>query len=177
MLGGCSSHNGAISFAPLAYDCKRWQDLGAENWTHAEMLRLVRKLRNNIIPVDERHRSQLVKDWLKTCSELFGVPHIDDFNREIEERGNLTTGCGFLSMAYTPENNHRSSASVAYISTPPFPRRATGPPTPPPPQTRELCSKEPLLQVSPQQPKLGMSTRLWQRLKRYCVPGLSILHV
>ncbi|KAJ6186907.1 hypothetical protein N7519_001815 [Penicillium mononematosum] len=102
MLGGCSSHNGAISFAPLAYDCKRWQDLGAENWTHAEMLRLMRKLRNNIIPVDERHRSQL-------------YPHIDDFNREIEERGNLTTGCGFLSMAYTPENNHRSSASVAYI--------------------------------------------------------------
>ncbi|KAJ5470977.1 hypothetical protein N7530_008334 [Penicillium desertorum] len=115
MLGGCSSHNGAISFAPLAYDCKRWQDLGAENWTHAEMLRLMRKLRNNIIPVDERHRSQLVKDWLKTCSELFGVPHIDDFNREIEECGNLTAGCGFLSVAYTPENNHRSSASVAYI--------------------------------------------------------------
>lgn len=115
MLGGCSSHNGAISFAPLAYDCKRWQDLGAEGWTHAEMLRLMHKLRNNIIPVDERHRSQLVKDWLQTCSDVFGVPYIDDFNREIEARGNLTQGCGFLSIAYTPDNNHRSSASVAYI--------------------------------------------------------------
>ncbi|KAF9891326.1 hypothetical protein FE257_004181 [Aspergillus nanangensis] len=115
MLGGCSSHNGAIAFAPLAYDSKRWQDLGAVNWTHAEMLRLMHKLRNNITPVDERHRSQVVKDWVQTCSQVFGVPTIDDFNREIEERGNLTQGCGFLSMSYTPENNHRSSASVAYI--------------------------------------------------------------
>lgn len=115
MLGGCSSHNGGIAFAPLAYDSKRWQEKGAEGWTHAEMLRLMHKLRNNILPVDKRHRSQLVKDWLLTCSEVFDVPYVEDFNREIEDRRNLTQGCGFLSLAYTPDNNHRSSASVAYI--------------------------------------------------------------
>ena len=115
MLGGCSSHNGGIAFAPLEYDSKRWEKLGANGWTHPEMMRLMKKLRNNIIPVDNRHRNQVQKDWIKACSDLFDIPYIQDFNQEIESKGNLSQGCGFLSLAYSPENNHRSSASVAYI--------------------------------------------------------------
>ncbi|KAK2798992.1 hypothetical protein FQN50_008619 [Emmonsiellopsis sp. PD_5] len=115
MLGGCSSHNGGISFLPFDLDMNRWQKQGADGWTHAEMVRLFRKLRNNIVPVDQRHRSNIVKDWIKTCTQLFNVPLIEDFNEEIQRQGNLTSGAGFLSVSYTPENNHRSSASVAYI--------------------------------------------------------------
>jgi choline dehydrogenase-like flavoprotein len=79
------------------------------------MVRLFKKLRNNIIPIAEHHRSEVVKDWVKTCANLFNVPIVEDFNKEICRGGNLTQGAGFLSVSYTPENNHRSSASVAYI--------------------------------------------------------------
>ncbi|KAH6873408.1 hypothetical protein B0T10DRAFT_416577 [Thelonectria olida] len=115
MLGGCSSHNGGISFIPLALDLEKWQSMGAQGWTHDEMIRLYKKLRNNILPVEERHRSQIVKDWVQTCSKVFNVPIIEDFNKEIIRRGNLTQGTGFNSVSYTPENRFRSSASVAYI--------------------------------------------------------------
>ncbi|KAK7212660.1 hypothetical protein V2G26_019838 [Clonostachys chloroleuca] len=115
MLGGCSSHNGGISFIPFELDLARWQKLGATGWSHADMVRLYNKLRVNIIPVDDRHRSQLVKDWITTCSNLFNVPIVKDFNQEIARNGKLTPATGFLSVSYTPENNHRSSASVAYI--------------------------------------------------------------
>ena len=115
MLGGCSSHNGGISFLPFELDMERWQKKGAKGWTHPEMIRLSKKLRNNIIPVHERHRSQIVKDWIRTCSNLFKVPVVEDFNKDIARHGKLTEGVGFINVSYTPENNHRSSASVAYI--------------------------------------------------------------
>lgn len=99
----------------MAYDAKRWLKAGAEGWDFPELCRLVAKLRTNIVPVDGRHRSQLVQDWISTCATLFDVPLVEDFNREIRDKGNLTNGVGFISMAYTPENNHRSSASVDYI--------------------------------------------------------------
>ncbi|KAI8685239.1 GMC-OxRdtase-N domain-containing protein [Fusarium keratoplasticum] len=115
MLGGCSSHNGGISFLPFDLDLARWRKMGAEGWTHADMVRLFKKLRNNIIPVAEQHQSHIVKDWIKACADLFDVPVIDDFNKEIARTGHLKQGAGFVSISYTPENNHRSSASVAYI--------------------------------------------------------------
>jgi choline dehydrogenase-like flavoprotein len=115
MLGGCSSHNGGISFPPFDYDMEQWQRLGAEGWTHAEMMRLYKKLRNNIVPVDHRHRSSIVEDWVKTCANLFRIPISDDFNKEIAEKGHLQQSIGYLNVSYTPDDNHRSSASVAYI--------------------------------------------------------------
>ncbi|TVY70061.1 Choline oxidase [Fusarium oxysporum f. sp. cubense] len=96
MLGGCSSHNGGISFVPFDMDMKKWQKMVAEGWTHAEMVRLFQKLRNNIIPIKENQR-------------------IEDFNKPIIRDGRLTPGTGYVSCTYTPNNNHRSSASVAYI--------------------------------------------------------------
>ncbi|RSL37838.1 hypothetical protein CEP53_015446, partial [Fusarium sp. AF-6] len=115
LLGGCSIHNGGISFLPFYLDLKRWQQLGAKGWTHADMVRFYTKLRNNITPADERHRRNIVKDWVKACDDYFQVLIIEDFNNEISRLGNLTQGCGFVSISYTPDNNCRSSASVAYI--------------------------------------------------------------
>lgn len=79
------------------------------------MCGLIAKLRNNIVPTASQHRSKINEDWITTCADLFNIPRIPDFNKEIQEKGNLTQGVGFISIGYTPEDNRRSSASVAYI--------------------------------------------------------------
>ncbi|KAL9126116.1 MAG: hypothetical protein Q9217_004777, partial [Psora testacea] len=120
VLGGCSSHNTLISFRPLAHDLNIWSQLlgnqvGKGNWTFAQFNRVLHRLRNTVQPVHSRHRNQLCKDWVKSCSTALHVPVIHDFNKEIVRRGNLTEGTGFFSVAYNPDTGHRSSASVAYI--------------------------------------------------------------
>ena len=66
-------------------------------------------------PVHSRHRNQLCKDWIESCSAALSIPVIHDFNREISRNGNLESGVGFFSVAYNPDDGRRSSASVAYI--------------------------------------------------------------
>ena len=73
------------------------------------------KLRNTVQPVHARHRNQLCKDWIESCSTALNVPVIKDFNREIRETGKLDEGVGFFSVSYNPDDGRRSSASVAYI--------------------------------------------------------------
>ncbi|KAL9097952.1 MAG: hypothetical protein Q9163_006290 [Psora crenata] len=120
VLGGCSSHNTLISFRPLAYDLDVWsRRLGNEvskgNWSFAQFTRVLDRLRNTVQPVHSRHRNQLCKDWVNSCATALNVPVIHDFNQEIRQKGNLTQGTGFFSVAYNPDTGHRSSASVAYI--------------------------------------------------------------
>lgn len=66
-------------------------------------------------PVHSRHRNQLCKDWINSCSAALNVPVVHDFNKEIIKAGNLEEGVGFFSVAYNPDDGRRSSASVAYI--------------------------------------------------------------
>ena len=115
VLGGCSSHNTLISFRPFRHDLDRWQAKGCEGWTFDTLVRLVDNLKNTFQPVHTRHRNQLCKDWVLSCSDALGIPVIPDFNAEIREKGQLTQGAGFFSVSYNPDNGYRSSASVAYI--------------------------------------------------------------
>ena len=115
VLGGCSSHNTLISFRPFAYDCERWQNLGCEGWSFNTFMRLLDKLRCTVQPVHSRHRNQLCKDWVQSCSKALNVPIISDFNHDIRKKGGLDQGVGFFSVSYNPDTGHRSSASVAYI--------------------------------------------------------------
>ncbi|ROT42101.1 GMC oxidoreductase [Sodiomyces alkalinus F11] len=115
VLGGCSSHNTLISFRPLQYDLDIWQSLGAKGWTFPLFMRLLDRLRTTVQPVHARHRNQLCKDWVQSCSDALNIPIISDFNRHIKETGSLDEGVGFLSISYNPDNGYRSSASVAYI--------------------------------------------------------------
>ena len=78
-------------------------------------MRLLDKLRNTVRPVHSRHRNQLCKDWVNSCSTALDIPVIHDFNREIKDKGCLKTGVGFFSVSYNPDDGRRSSASVAYI--------------------------------------------------------------
>jgi choline dehydrogenase-like flavoprotein len=78
-------------------------------------MRVLDRLRNTVQPVHDRHRNQLCKDWIKSCSDAMNIPVIDDFNRDIKDDGALTQGVGFFNVSYNPDDGRRSSASVAYI--------------------------------------------------------------
>ena len=115
VLGGCSSHNTLISFGPFRHDLDRWQQLGCKGWTFETMMRMIDRLKNTIQPVHERHRNQLCKDWINSCSSALDIPVIHDFNSEIKQSGGLRQGVGFFSVSYNPDDGRRSSSSVAYI--------------------------------------------------------------
>jgi choline dehydrogenase-like flavoprotein len=115
VLGGCSSHNTLISFRPFEYDCRLWESLGCSGWSFKTFMRVLDNLRNTVQPVHSRHRNQLCKDWVNSCSTAMNIPIIHDFNREIKKTGSLTQGVGFFSVSYNPDDGRRSSASVAYI--------------------------------------------------------------
>ncbi|KAA8906817.1 choline dehydrogenase [Sphaerosporella brunnea] len=115
ILGGCSSHNTLISFRPLKHDLQRWESAGVKGWDFATVQRCLDQIRCRVHPVHPRHRNQLVKDWVTTCSKALDIPVIDDFNKPIREQGGFAEGVGFFSVAYEPEEGTRSSASVAYL--------------------------------------------------------------
>ena len=115
VLGGCSSHNTLISFRPFESDCRRWVDQGCAGWGFDTFTRVLDNLRNTVQPVHPRHRNQLCVDWLQSCSAALDIPLVDDFNAAIRSHGDLDPCAGFFSVAYNPDNGHRSSASVAYI--------------------------------------------------------------
>ncbi|WP_017595239.1 GMC family oxidoreductase [Nocardiopsis potens] len=115
VLGGCSSHNTLISFRPFAQDMDDWVAAGAEGWDNATVQSYVDRLKNNIVPIAEKDRNDLVKDWVTASAEAAGVPVVEDFNAATSHGGGFNDGVGFLSIAYDPYTGNRSSASVAYL--------------------------------------------------------------
>ncbi|WP_406731173.1 GMC family oxidoreductase [Streptomyces sp. NBC_01794] len=110
VLGGCSSHNTLIAFRPLPSDWDEWAAAGAEGWDAATMDPYFDRLRNNIVPVDEADRNAIARDFVDAAQAAVAVPRVEGFNRKP-----FYEGVGFFDLAYHPENNKRSSASVAYL--------------------------------------------------------------
>ncbi|GAA1883153.1 GMC family oxidoreductase [Streptantibioticus ferralitis] len=110
VLGGCSSHNTLISFRPLPSDWDEWAAAGAEGWDAAAMDPYFDRLRNNIVAVDEKDRNAIARDFVDAAQTAIGVPRVEGFNAKP-----FHEGVGFFDLAYHPENNKRSSASVAYL--------------------------------------------------------------
>ncbi|NEW77423.1 GMC family oxidoreductase [Streptomyces rhizosphaericus] len=110
VLGGCSSHNTLISFKPLPGDWDEWAEAGAEGWDAESMDPYFQRLRNNIVPVDEKDRNAIARDFVDAAQAAAGVPRVEGFNKKP-----FHEGVGFFDLAYHPENNKRSSASVAYL--------------------------------------------------------------
>ncbi|SEC08216.1 GMC family oxidoreductase [Streptomyces melanosporofaciens] len=110
VLGGCSSHNTLISFKPLPGDWDEWAEAGAEGWDAQSMDPYFQRLRNNIVPVDEKDRNAIARDFVDAAQAAAGVPRVEGFNKQP-----FHEGVGFFDLAYHPENNKRSSASVAYL--------------------------------------------------------------
>ncbi|MFD7235331.1 GMC family oxidoreductase [Streptomyces syringium] len=110
VLGGCSSHNTLISFKPLPGDWDEWATAGAEGWDAESMDPYFARLRNNIVPVDEKDRNAIARDFVEAAQAAVDVPRVEGFNKKP-----FHEGVGFFDLAYHPENNKRSSASVAYL--------------------------------------------------------------
>ncbi|WP_432078941.1 GMC family oxidoreductase [Streptomyces sp. YPW6] len=110
VLGGCSSHNTLISFLPLPEDLDDWVARGCDGWDPTTVLAYRDRLRTNIVPVAEADRNPIAKDFVTAAAGALGVPVIEDFNAQP-----FSEGTGFFSLAYQPEGNLRSSASVAYL--------------------------------------------------------------
>ncbi|RII21081.1 Choline oxidase [Streptomyces sp. YIM 130001] len=110
VLGGCSSHNTLIAFKPLPSDWDEWAANGAEGWDAASMDPYFGKLLNNVVPVDEKDRNAIARDFVDAAQAALGVPRVEGFNKKP-----FDDGVGFFDLAYHPENNKRSSASVAYL--------------------------------------------------------------
>ncbi|MGY1455288.1 GMC family oxidoreductase [Streptomyces sp. SS8] len=110
VLGGCSSHNTLISFKPLPSDWQEWEDAGASGWNAIAMEPYYHRLRNNIVAVDEKDRNAIARDFVDAAQAALGVPRVEGFNARP-----FTEGVGFFDLAYHPEDNKRSSASVAYL--------------------------------------------------------------
>jgi choline dehydrogenase len=110
VLGGCSSHNTMISFYPLPSDLDEWAALGAEGWGAAEFMPYVKRVQANVVPVAEKDRNQVARDFLEAAHTALGVPIVDDFNA-----APFADGVGFFSLGYYPEDGRRSSSSVAYL--------------------------------------------------------------
>ncbi|GLU47275.1 GMC family oxidoreductase [Nocardiopsis ansamitocini] len=115
VLGGCSSHNTLISFRPFPQDLDDWVAAGAEGWDNATVQSYADRIKCNIVPVADKDRNEVVKDWITSASEATGVPVVEDFNARISHGGGFRDGVGFLSIAYDPYSGNRSSASVAYL--------------------------------------------------------------
>ncbi|WP_255954102.1 GMC family oxidoreductase [Streptomyces odontomachi] len=110
VLGGCSSHNTLIAFKPLPSDWDEWERAGATGWGAVQMEAYFARLKNNIVPVGEEDRNPIARDFVTAAQSAVGVPHVEGFNRKP-----FTEGVGFFDLAYHPETNKRSSASVAYL--------------------------------------------------------------
>ncbi|KOG86408.1 oxidoreductase [Streptomyces varsoviensis] len=110
VLGGCSSHNTLISFKPLPGDWDEWATAGAEGWDAESMDPYFYRLRNNIVAVDEKDRNAIASDFVNAARTATGVPRVEGFNKKP-----FHEGVGFFDLSYHPENNKRSSASVAYL--------------------------------------------------------------
>ncbi|WP_369248698.1 GMC family oxidoreductase [Streptomyces sp. R41] len=110
VLGGCSSHNTLIAFKPLPSDWDEWEEAGAKGWGAVPMEAYYARLLNNIVPVDEKDRNAIARDFVDAAQQALGVPRVEGFNKKP-----FTEGAGFFDLAYHPENNKRSSASVAYL--------------------------------------------------------------
>ncbi|MFJ6724323.1 GMC family oxidoreductase [Streptomyces sp. NPDC091281] len=110
VLGGCSSHNTLIAFKPLPSDWDEWVAAGAEGWGAVPMEAYYARLLNNIVPVDEKDRNAIARDFVDAAQTAVGVPRVEGFNKKP-----FDDGVGFFDLAYHPEDNKRSSASVAYL--------------------------------------------------------------
>jgi choline dehydrogenase-like flavoprotein len=116
VLGGCSSHNTLISFRPLPKDLDEWVALGCDGWDYKSFETYADRIKCQIQPVADKDRNQLTKDWVVAASVATGAPIIYDFHSWSKNRADPSpNGVGFLSIAYTPHDGKRSSASVAYI--------------------------------------------------------------
>lgn len=64
VLGGCSSHNTAVSFLPLPEDLDDSVDRGCTGWGPDVLLPYRHRLQNRIVPVADEDRNPIARDFV-----------------------------------------------------------------------------------------------------------------
>ncbi|EGF98221.1 uncharacterized protein MELLADRAFT_69449 [Melampsora larici-populina 98AG31] len=118
VLGGCSSHNTLISFFPFPEDLDDWVKSGARGWEWKNFKKYGDKIKCHIQPVEKKDRNELALSFIESTKKALNIEQIEDFAAWKTKEGGQNPwieGVGWLSVAYTPQDGKRSSASVAYI--------------------------------------------------------------
>lgn len=110
VLGGCSSHNTMISFAPLPADLDGWEAAGATGWGYEAMRTYYDRRLMTFQPAAAADRNPICDAFNDACAKALGVPVVDDFNAVP-----FVDGAGYLSIGYDPATGHRNSSSVSYL--------------------------------------------------------------
>lgn len=114
--GGAADADDAVAAARAAFDsgvwpgADEWAGLGADGWDAASMDPYFGGPLGNIVPVDEKDRNAIARDFVDAAQDALDVPRAEGFNRKP-----FHEGVGFFDLVYHPEDNKRSSASVAYL--------------------------------------------------------------
>jgi choline dehydrogenase-like flavoprotein len=106
ILGGCSSHNGAIALRPPDGDFHRWEAEGAAGWGPADTATAWERVREQVAIAPPASRNPLGEAVLAAAEQL-GLAQIDRFGR----------GCppGIGRLTLNVRDGIRQSSSVAYL--------------------------------------------------------------
>ena len=111
VLGGCSSHNTLIAFKPLPADWDEWEAAGRQGLGRGADGGVLRPAAATTSSRSTRRTGTPSPATSSTPPRRrSSVPRVEGFNKKP-----FTEGVGFFDLAYHPENNKRSSASVAYL--------------------------------------------------------------
>ncbi len=105
MLGGCSSHNSAISFQPPPYDFDRWSELGAAGWSARDVAPYFDRVRERVDLEPSEHDNAAVLAFVAAAA-AHGFRE-RDFALDVDE------GVGLFQLA--KRGDRRVSSSTAYL--------------------------------------------------------------
>ncbi|GIH23395.1 oxidoreductase [Acrocarpospora phusangensis] len=110
ILGGCSTANTMITWRPLRGDLREWVELGADGWDYETVNPYFDRILAQVTPIPPQDRNPYLQDVIDAAAAALGVPVRESWN-DTEFR----TGAGYFEIGYDPADNHRSSASYAYV--------------------------------------------------------------
>ncbi len=106
ILGGCSSHNGAIAIKPPDEDFRRWVASGADGWSPEDTSAAWRRVLEAVYIAPSETRNPLNESVLEAADQI-GLQRIDEFGRG--------RGSGIGRLPLNARAGMRQSSSVSYL--------------------------------------------------------------
>jgi choline oxidase len=106
VLGGCSSHNTSIAFAPPTWDLETWVGLGAAGWGPDDTAAALARVRERVHIEDADHANEVVEAFLAAARQS-GLPTVDFGVRDIRD------GAGWFRLS--KRGPLRESSATAYL--------------------------------------------------------------
>ena len=105
MLGGCSSHNSAISFRATPNDLETWESLGAAGWGPESVEPYFERVAERVHTEESGAGNSLVADFISAAGSEYAAD--ESFGGRVRE------GAGLFRLA--KRGPRRQSSSVAYL--------------------------------------------------------------